>query len=52
MAPWPTETHFFGKLADDVFAGDFVFEDGCIAVPDAPGFGAGLDHAKLLQLAA
>jgi L-alanine-DL-glutamate epimerase-like enolase superfamily enzyme len=52
MAPWPTETHFFGKLADDVFAGEFVFENGCISVPDKPGFGAGLDTAKLLRVAA
>lgn len=52
MAPWPTETHFFGKLAEDVFEGEFVFENGCIAVPDAPGFGAGLDMAKLMKMAA
>ena len=52
MAPWPTETHFFGKLADDVFAGQFIFENGCITVPDAPGFGAGLDMAKLMKIAA
>lgn len=52
MAPWPTETHFFGKLAEDVFTGEFVFENGCISVPDAPGFGAGLDTAKLLKVAA
>jgi L-alanine-DL-glutamate epimerase-like enolase superfamily enzyme len=52
MAPWPTETHFFGKLAEDVFAGEFTFEGGCISVPDAPGFGAGLDLAKLIKVAA
>ncbi len=52
LAPWPTETHFFGKLAEDVFAGDFVFENGCISVPAAPGFGAGLDMTKLTNLAA
>lgn len=52
MAPWPTETHFFGKLAEDVFAGTFTFEGGCISVPDAPGFGAGLDIAKLMKVAA
>lgn len=52
MAPWPTETHFFGKLAEDVFAGVFTFEGGCISVPDAPGFGAGLDIQKLLKVAA
>ncbi len=52
MAPWPTETHFFGKLAEDVFAGEFVFENGCISVPGAPGFGAGLDMAKLMKMAA
>ncbi|HEX9809077.1 MAG TPA: enolase C-terminal domain-like protein [Alphaproteobacteria bacterium] len=47
LAPWPTETHFFEKLADDVFAGAFNFKGGCIAVPDAPGFGAGIDWGKL-----
>jgi len=47
LAPWPTETHFFKKLADDVFAGEFVHADGCIGVPDAPGFGASIDPAKL-----
>jgi L-alanine-DL-glutamate epimerase-like enolase superfamily enzyme len=52
LAPWPTETHFFGKLADDVFTGDFRFENGCISVPDAPGFGAGLDMSKLMKMAA
>lgn len=52
LAPWPTETHFFGKLADDVFAGEFIFENGCITVTDAPGFGAGLDLAKLMKMAA
>jgi L-alanine-DL-glutamate epimerase-like enolase superfamily enzyme len=52
MDPWPTETHFFGKLAEDVFDGEFIFEGGCISVPDAPGFGAGLDLAKLMKMAA
>jgi len=52
MAPWPTETHFFGKLAEDVFAGEFIFENGCIAVPDAPGFGASLDMTKLMKIMA
>lgn len=47
LAPWPTETHFFEKLADDVFAGTFEFRDGTIAVPDTPGFGVGIDAAKL-----
>ncbi len=47
MAPWPTETHFFQKLSDDVFEGDFDFENGCISVPDQPGFGAAIDWKKL-----
>jgi L-alanine-DL-glutamate epimerase-like enolase superfamily enzyme len=47
MGPWPTETHFFQKLSDDVFAGDFDFQGGTIAVPDLPGFGAGIDWEKL-----
>jgi L-alanine-DL-glutamate epimerase-like enolase superfamily enzyme len=47
LAPWPTETHFFDKLKDDVFAGDFQFKDGTITPSDAPGFGAGIDMTKL-----
>jgi L-alanine-DL-glutamate epimerase-like enolase superfamily enzyme len=47
LAPWPTETHFFDKLADDAFAGDFKFADGTITPTDAPGFGAALDRRKL-----
>jgi L-alanine-DL-glutamate epimerase-like enolase superfamily enzyme len=47
LAPWPTETHFFDKLADDVFAGEFGFVDGTIVPGDAPGFGAAIDRRKL-----
>jgi len=47
LAPWPTETHFFDKLGDDTFAGDFNFADGTITLTDAPGFGAALDHRKI-----
>lgn len=51
LAPWPTETHFFEKLADDAFAGDFRFADGQITIDDTPGFGAAIDRAKLDQYA-
>ncbi|MDE0214739.1 MAG: hypothetical protein OXN22_11720 [Deltaproteobacteria bacterium] len=47
LAPWPTETHFFQKLGDDTFAGDFDFSDGGILPNDAPGFGAGIDWEKV-----
>ena len=47
FSPWPIETHFFDKLADDVFAGDFQFSDGQITPTDAPGFGASIDRAAL-----
>jgi L-alanine-DL-glutamate epimerase-like enolase superfamily enzyme len=47
LAPWPTETHFFDKLGDDVFTGAFDFVDGTITPSDAPGFGAALDRRKL-----
>jgi L-alanine-DL-glutamate epimerase-like enolase superfamily enzyme len=47
LAPWPTETHFFDKLADDVLAGEFGFADGTITPSDAPGFGAAIDRRKL-----
>jgi L-alanine-DL-glutamate epimerase-like enolase superfamily enzyme len=47
MAPWPIETHFFDKLASDVFAGGFGIEDGQITPTDAPGFGAAIDARAL-----
>jgi len=45
--PWPAETHFFQKLTDDVFAGEFCFADGCVTPTAAPGFGATIDYGKL-----
>ena len=45
--PWPIETHFFQKLTDDVFAGEFNFTNGCVTPTSAPGFGASIDYAKL-----
>jgi len=47
LAPYPAETHFFDKLTDDAFAGDLLFKDGTLTPTDAPGFGAGIDQAKL-----
>jgi len=47
LDPWPAETHFFQKLTDDVFEGEFNFADGCVTPMDAPGFGAAIDDAKL-----
>jgi L-Ala-D/L-Glu epimerase len=47
LAPWPTETHFFDKLGDDPFAGEFRFADGTITPTGAPGFGAALDRRKI-----
>ncbi len=53
--PWlqglPAETHFFDKLEDDVFRGDFKFRDGTLTPNDAPGFGADIDEAKLAKYA-
>ena len=51
LAPWPTETHFFDKLGDDTFAGDFHFADGTITPTNAPGFGAALDRRKVERYA-
>jgi L-Ala-D/L-Glu epimerase / N-acetyl-D-glutamate racemase len=51
LAPWPTETHFFDKLGDDTFAGEFNFADGTITPTDAPGFGAALDRRKVERYA-
>jgi L-alanine-DL-glutamate epimerase-like enolase superfamily enzyme len=51
LEPWPTETHFFDKLADDVFAGEFQFKDGTLLPNDEPGFGASFDRRKLDQYA-
>lgn len=47
LAHAPIETHFFDKLASDVFAGDFGFENGAITPSDAPGFGAAIDRRML-----
>jgi L-alanine-DL-glutamate epimerase-like enolase superfamily enzyme len=51
LHPWPTETHFFEKLGDDIFAGEFAFKDGEIRPSDASGFGAELDKRKLEKYA-
>ena len=51
LDPWPTETHFFDKLGDDTFAGEFNFKDGAITPTDAPGFGAALDRKKIEKYA-
>jgi L-alanine-DL-glutamate epimerase-like enolase superfamily enzyme len=51
LAPWPTETHFFDKLGDDVFAGEFSMVDGTITPSDAPGFGGALDRRKIERYA-
>ncbi len=49
LSRWPAETHFFRKLADDVFAGSFVMRDGGVKPSDAPGFGARIDAKKLAK---
>ncbi len=41
------ETHFFEKLADDVFDGDFRFADGAVRLDDTPGFGGVINRARL-----
>ena len=51
LAAFPAETHFFEKLADDVFAGEFRVAKGEALPGDAPGFGAALDHKKLEKYA-
>lgn len=51
LAPWPIETHFFDKLADDCFAGQFLVQGGEALPGDAPGFGAALDAAKVERYA-
>ncbi|MCH7710016.1 MAG: hypothetical protein IH903_00095 [Proteobacteria bacterium] len=51
LHPWPTEMHFFEKLADDVAAGEFPLKDGMITPTDAPGFGVALDMAKIKKYA-
>jgi L-alanine-DL-glutamate epimerase-like enolase superfamily enzyme len=47
LDPWPTETHFFEKLEDDVYDGPFEFKDGALTVYDEPGFGGRIDEKKL-----
>ena len=51
LAGFPAETHFFEKLADDVFAGSFQLGRGEALPGEAPGFGASLDPAKLAKYA-
>ena len=51
LHPWPSEMHFFEKLADDVSAGEFPLKDGMITATDAPGFGVALDMAKIKKYA-
>jgi L-Ala-D/L-Glu epimerase len=51
LRPWPIETHFFEKLADDPFAGDFLVENGEARPGDAPGFGVALDWDKMRKFA-
>ena len=51
LAPWPIETHFFDKLAEDCFAGEFLVRDGEALPGAAPGFGAALDRAKIERYA-
>jgi L-alanine-DL-glutamate epimerase-like enolase superfamily enzyme len=50
LQPYPAETHFFDKLVDDPFHGDFPFKDGTLTPSDAPGFGAAIDPQKLEAL--
>jgi L-alanine-DL-glutamate epimerase-like enolase superfamily enzyme len=45
----PSETGFYRHLADDVYDGELVYENGTIQVPDAPGFGGGIDEKKLAK---
>jgi L-alanine-DL-glutamate epimerase-like enolase superfamily enzyme len=47
LAQAPIETHFFDKLASDVFAGEFGFKDGALTPSDAPGFGVAIDRRML-----
>ena len=44
---WPAETHFFEKLADDVYCGPFASSDGAVRLDDSPGFGGSTDRVKL-----
>lgn len=43
----PAELQFFEQIADDCLLGELRIENGMVTVPDAPGFGAQLDMAKL-----
>ena len=41
------ETHFFEKLADDVFEGTFNFSGAAVRLDDSPGFGGTINREKL-----
>lgn len=47
LAPWPSEIGFFERLAGDVLAEPLAVENGAIAVPDRPGFGATIDEVNV-----
>jgi L-Ala-D/L-Glu epimerase len=51
LDPWPIETHFFEKLADDPFAGTFLVDNGEALPGDKPGFGVALDWDKMREFA-
>lgn len=44
---WPAELQFFEQLADDCYDGHLAVENGTVTLPPGPGFGAGLDMAKV-----
>jgi L-alanine-DL-glutamate epimerase-like enolase superfamily enzyme len=51
LDPWPIETHFFEKLADDPFAGEFLVKHGEASPGEAPGFGVAVDWDKMRKFA-
>jgi L-alanine-DL-glutamate epimerase-like enolase superfamily enzyme len=51
LSAFPAETHFFEKLADDAFRGDFQAADGEALPGDKPGFGVALDPDKVAKYA-
>jgi L-alanine-DL-glutamate epimerase-like enolase superfamily enzyme len=45
----PSETGFYRHLKDDAYDGDLVYEKGAVHVPEANGFGGGIDEKKLAK---
>lgn len=47
--PYPSDTYGPLHLEDDILTEPLKYEDGCLIVPDGPGFGVEIDEEKLAK---